>query len=133
MKCGKENETTLAGTKNDSRITRVGKILRFFRIDELPQLWNVIKGEMSIVGPRSLIKEEVKEFSEKVPYFDLRHSIKPGITGWAQINYKHGKEVEDGIEKFQYDRYYIKNLSPILDLHILLETMKVMLFGRGAR
>ena len=133
MKYGKENEINLAGSKNDTRVTRVGKILRFFRIDELPQLWNVIMGEMSIIGPRSLIKEEVDEFSEKVPYFLLRHSIRPGITGWAQINYKHGKEVEDGIEKFKYDLYYIKNLSPVLDLHILLETMKVMLFGRGAR
>ncbi len=133
MENGRENERTLAGSENDPRITRVGKILRFFRIDEIPQLWNVIRGEMSIIGPRSLIEEEVKEFTKKVPYFYLRHSIRPGITGWAQVNYGHGTKVEDGMEKFQYDLYYIKNLSPVLDLQILLETIKVMLFGRGAR
>lgn len=133
MENGRENERTLAGSENDPRITRVGKILRFFRIDEIPQLWNVIRGEMSIIGPRSLIEEEVNEFSKKVPYFYLRHSIRPGITGWAQVNYGHGTKVEDGMEKFQYDLYYIKNLSPILDLQILLRTIKVMLYGKGAR
>lgn len=133
MACGREDERTFAGSKNDPRITRVGKVLRFFRIDEIPQLWNVIKGDLSIIGPRSLIKEEVKEYSEKVPFFFLRYSVKPGITGWAQVNYNHGVKVEDGIEKLQYDLYYIKNLSPILDSHILLKTIKVVLFGRGAR
>lgn len=133
MEDGRENERPLAGSENDPRITRVGKILRFFRIDEIPQFWNVIRGEMSIIGPRSLIEEEVKEFSKKVPYFYLRHSIRPGITGWAQVNYGHGTKVEDGMEKFQYDLYYIKNLSPILDLQILLKTINVMLIGKGAR
>ncbi len=101
MENGRENERSLAGSENDPRITRVGKILRFFRIDEIPQLWNVIRGEMSIIGPRSLIEEEVKEFTKKVPYFYLRHSIRPGITGWAQVNYGHGTKVEDGMEKIQ--------------------------------
>ena len=133
MDCDKESESALAGYKNDPRVTRVGKILRFFRIDEIPQLWNVIRGDMSIIGPRLLIKEEVKVFSEKVPYFYLRHSVKPGITGWAQVHYKHGKKIEDAREKLQYDLFYIKNLSPVLDLHILLKTVKVVLFGRGAR
>jgi lipopolysaccharide/colanic/teichoic acid biosynthesis glycosyltransferase len=88
---------------------------------------------MSIIGPRLLIKEEVREFTENVPYFYLRHSVKPGITGWAQVHYKHGKEIHDATEKLQYDLFYIKNLSLVLDLHILLKTVKVVLFGRGAR
>jgi len=133
MDCGKEDERALAGYKKDPRVTKVGKIIRFFRIDEIPQLWNVMRGDMSIIGPRLLIKEEVREFSENVPYFYLRHSVKPGITGWAQVHYKHGKEIEDATEKLQYDLFYIKNLSLILDLHILLKTVKVVLFGRGAR
>ena len=133
MDRGKESERALAGNKSDPRVTRVGKIIRFFRIDEIPQLWNVLCGDMSMIGPRLLIKDEVKEFSEKVPYFYLRHSVRPGITGWAQVHYKHGKEIEDATEKLQYDLFYIKNLSPLLDLHILLKTIKVVLFGRGAR
>ncbi len=133
MKSGSEEERALSGSENDLRITKTGKILRFFRIDEIPQLWNVLKGNMSIVGPRALIKEEVDEFSEKIPYFSLRHSVKPGITGWAQVNYKHGANIEDGTEKLQFDLFYIKNLSPVLDFHIFLKTMKVVLFGKGAR
>ncbi len=130
---GMEKERKFAVHENDMRITRVGKVLRFFRIDEIPQLWNVIMGHMSIVGPRSLIREEVEEFSKQVPYFFLRHSVKPGITGWAQVNYKHGTEIIDATEKLQYDLYYIKNLSPFLDFLILLKTMSVVLFGKGAR
>ena len=133
MDCGKEDERALAGYKKDPRVTKVGKIIRFFRIDEIPQLWNVMRGDMSIIGPRLLIKEEVREFSENVPYFYLRHSVKPGITGWAQVHYKHGKEIQDATEKLQYDLFYIKNLSLVLDLHILLKTVKVVLFGKGAR
>jgi len=133
MDCGKEDERALAGYKKDPRVTKVGKIIRFFRVDEIPQLWNVMRGDMSLIGPRLLIKEEVREFSESVPYFYLRHSVKPGITGWAQVHYKHGKEIGDATEKLQYDLFYIKNLSPVLDLHILLKTVKVVLFGRGAR
>jgi len=133
MDCGKEDERALASYKKDPRVTKVGKIIRFFRIDEIPQLWNVIRGDMSIIGPRLLIKEEVREFSENVPYFYLRHSVKPGITGWAQVHYKHGNEIEDATEKLQYDLFYIKNLSPVLDLHILLKTVKVVIFGRGAK
>ena len=133
MKSSKEYSGAVAGFENEMMITRVGKILRFFRIDEIPQLWNVIRGDMSIVGPRSLIKEEVDFFAKNVPYFLLRYSVKPGVTGWAQVNYKHGKKIEDAKEKLQYDLYYIKNHSPILDLHVLLKTTKVILFGKGAR
>lgn len=133
MVTGKEKDRKFAGEVNDPRITKVGKFLRKFRIDEIPQLINVLKNDMSLIGPRALIPEEVEEFKVKIPYFDLRHSIKPGITGWAQVNYKHGAKVEDGFEKLQYDLYYIKNLSLFLDFHIVLRTIKVVLFGFGAR
>lgn len=130
---GMEEERERAGFRNDPRITGVGKILRFFRIDEIPQLWNVIKGDMSIVGPRTLMKQEVSRFSSEIPYFYIRHFVKPGITGWAQVHYKHGANAKDATEKLQYDLYYIMNLSPLLDFYIFLLTLKVVLYGRGAR
>ncbi len=133
MKIGTDNDRKFAGQKNDPRITRVGRILRRTRIDEIPQLWNVLKGEMSLIGPRALMCEEVEEFEKKIPYFSLRHSVKPGVTGWAQVNYPHGATVEDALEKLKYDLFYIKNLSPFLDFHILLRTIRVVLFGKGAR
>ncbi|MCX8022462.1 MAG: sugar transferase [Syntrophorhabdaceae bacterium] len=133
MFTGMENDRRFAGQKNDPRITKVGKILRKSRIDELPQLWNVLKGEMNIVGPRALMLEEVETFEKKVPYFSLRHSVKPGVTGWAQVNYPHGVTVEDALEKLKYDLFYIKNVSFFLDLHILLRTVRVMLRMTGAK
>lgn len=133
MKNGMENKREKAGEHDDPRITRVGKYIRKIRIDEIPQMWNVLKKEMSFVGPRALIEEEVSLFEQKIPYFALRHTVKPGITGWAQVNYKHGATLEDGFEKLQYDLWYIKNLSPALDFYIMLKTIKVVLFGRGAR
>lgn len=133
MKVGTDSDRRFAGEKNDPRITRIGKIIRLSRIDEIPQMWNVLGGDMSFIGPRALIEEEVHEFETKVPYFCLRHSVRPGITGWAQVNYKHGARVEDALEKLQYDLFYVKNLSPLLDFHILLRTVKVVLFGKGAR
>lgn len=133
MKIGTENERQFAGNKDDPRITKVGKIIRLMRIDEIPQMWNVLKGQMSFIGPRALMEEEVREFDVKVPYFSLRHSVRPGITGWAQVNYKHGATVEDALEKLQYDLFYIKNLSPFFDFHIILKTVKVVLLGKGAR
>jgi len=133
MKTGLENDRKFAGQKNDPRITRVGKILRLTRFDEVPQLWNVIKRDMSFIGPRALMEEEVKEFTPQIPFFSLRHSIRPGITGWAQVNYPHGAKVEDALAKLEYDLYYIKNLSPLLDLRIFARTVKTVLFGRGAR
>jgi exopolysaccharide biosynthesis polyprenyl glycosylphosphotransferase len=133
MHDGRDGDRRHAGERCDPRITRVGKVIRHFRLDELPQVWNVLKGQMSFIGPRALIQEEVDEFKASIPYFSLRHSITPGITGWAQINYKHGKNREDGLEKLQYDLFYIKNLSPFLDFLILFKTVKVVLFGKGAR
>jgi exopolysaccharide biosynthesis polyprenyl glycosylphosphotransferase len=133
MHTGMEMERASAGRRDDPRITRVGRVLRSCRFDELPQLWNVLKGEMSFIGPRALMEQEVREFEPEIPYFGLRHAIRPGITGWAQVNYPHGATKEDALEKLQYDLYYLKNMSFLLDLHILVRTVRVVLFGKGAR
>jgi sugar transferase (PEP-CTERM system associated) len=119
--------------KNDARVTRVGKFLRNTRIDELPQLYNVLKGEMSFIGPRPERPEFVESLKKEISYYSKRHTIKPGITGWAQVRYPYGATVDDAVEKLSYDLYYIKNLSLLLDSQILFETVKVVLFGRGAR
>ncbi len=119
--------------KNDQRCTRVGTILRKSRLDELPQLLNVLKGDMSLIGPRPERPEFVEKLKEIIPYYSERYFIKPGITGWAQIKYPYGASVEDAIEKLKFDMFYIKNMSPLLDLLIVLETIKVVLFGRGGR
>jgi exopolysaccharide biosynthesis polyprenyl glycosylphosphotransferase len=120
-------------TKDDPRITRVGKFLRKTRIDELPQLFNVLKGDMSLVGPRPERPEFIVKLKKHIPYYSERHFVKPGVTGWAQIRYPYGASVEDAIEKLRYDLYYIKNISLFLDTQIILETAKVMLLGRGGR
>jgi sugar transferase (PEP-CTERM system associated) len=120
-------------TKNDARVTRVGKFIRRTRIDELPQLFNVLEGSMSLVGPRPEREYFVNELVEKIPYFAVRHSVKPGVTGWAQVKYDYGSTVEDAAAKLQYDLYYVKNHSLFLDLLILVETVAVVLTGRGAR
>jgi sugar transferase (PEP-CTERM system associated) len=119
--------------EDDPRITRVGNIIRKLRIDEIPQMINVLKGQMSLVGPRPERPFFVQTLSKKIPYYSLRHSIKPGITGWAQICYSYGDSEEDAIEKLQYDLYYIKNMSVLFDLQIIFESLKVILLGRGAR
>ncbi len=119
-------------TKDDPRVTPVGRWLRLLRLDELPQLFNVVKGEMSIVGPRPERPEFVRTLSEQIPYYRQRHCVKPGITGWAQINYKYGNTIEDTITKLEYDLYYIKNMSLSLDVYIIFHTMKTMLLFRGA-
>jgi len=119
--------------KNDSRITKVGGFIRKVRIDELPQIFNVFKGNMSFVGPRPERPEFVGELSDKIPYFNERHRIKPGITGWAQLSYPYGASEKDSLEKLQYDLYYVKNHSLFLDFLILLQTVEVILFSRGAR
>lgn len=119
--------------KDDPRVTRVGRLIRKLRIDEIPQMINVLKGEMSFVGPRPERPFFVHTLSKKIPYYSLRHSIKPGITGWAQICYSYGDSEEDAIEKLQYDLYYIKNMSALFDLQILFESLKVVLLGKGAR
>jgi len=115
----------------DPRVTRVGRILRKTRIDELPQLLNVFRGDMHFVGPRPERPEFVRELQEKIPYYGLRHMVKPGITGWAQINYGYGRNEEDTVEKLQYDLFYIKNLSVVLDFLVVLETVKAVIKGRG--
>jgi len=118
---------------NDPRTTSVGRIIRKLRIDELPQILNVLKGEMSFVGPRPERPFFVKQLSEEIPYYNVRHSIKPGITGLAQVRYQYGASVEDAIQKLQYDLYYVKNNSLFLDMLILIDTLQVVLFGKGGR
>ena len=117
--------------KNDSRITRVGAFLRKYRLDELPQLYNILKGDMSFIGPRPERPEFVMRLAEKIPYYNERHRVKPGLSGWAQIRYCYGASEEDGYEKLQYDLYYVKNYSILLDTLILLQTVEVVLLGRG--
>lgn len=120
-------------TKNDTRITKVGSFIRKVRIDELPQIYNVLRGDMSFVGPRPERPEFVVMLSEKIPYYSERHHVKPGITGWAQLLYPYGSSEKDAMEKLQFDLYYVKNHSIFLDFLILLQTAEVVLFGRGAR
>jgi lipopolysaccharide/colanic/teichoic acid biosynthesis glycosyltransferase len=119
--------------KDDPRVTAVGRIIRKIRFDELPQLFNVLKGEMSIVGPRPERPEFVEELSAKIPYYRQRHCVRPGITGWAQINYKYGDTLEDTITKLEYDLFYIKNMSLTLDTYIIFHTVKAMLLSRGSQ
>lgn len=118
---------------NDSRVTRVGAIIRKIRVDELPQIFNVLKGDMSFVGPRPERPQFVVTLCEKIPYYEERHRVKPGITGWAQLLYPYGSSEKDAAEKLQYDLYYVKNHSLFLDFLILLQTAEVVLFGKGAR
>ncbi|NPU84335.1 MAG: sugar transferase [Syntrophaceae bacterium] len=133
MTAGTDSMRENAGREDDPRITRVGGVIRKYRLDELPQFWNVLRGDMCLVGPRALMEEEVEEFERKVSYFSLRHFIRPGISGWAQINYPHGATVEDALAKLEYDLYYMKNASISLDLYILLRTVRTMLLARGGK
>jgi sugar transferase (PEP-CTERM system associated) len=119
--------------KNDDRITRVGKFIRMVRIDELPQTWCVLKGEMSFVGPRPERPEFVADLERQLPYFAERHMVKPGITGWAQVNFPYGASIDDARQKLEYDLYYAKNYTPFLDILILLQTIRVVLWPEGAR
>jgi sugar transferase (PEP-CTERM system associated) len=119
--------------KGDARVTRVGAVIRMLRIDELPQLFNVLRGDMSFVGPRPERPFFVRELEREIPYYSSRHTVKPGITGWAQIRYPYGASVEDARHKLQFDLYYAKNHSLFLDLIILLQTAQVVLLGKGAR
>jgi sugar transferase (PEP-CTERM system associated) len=120
-------------TQDDPRVTSVGKFIRKIRFDELPQIVNVLRGEMSIVGPRPERPEFVKTLTQKIPYYRQRHCIRPGITGWAQINFKYGDTLEDTVTKLEYDLYYIKNMTPGLDIYIIFHTAKAMLLSRGAQ
>jgi sugar transferase (PEP-CTERM system associated) len=127
------NGTPIWAASNDDRTTRVGKVIRKLRIDEIPQFWNILKGEMNFVGPRPERPHFVKQLANEIPYFEHRHLVAPGLTGWAQIKYPYGASVSDAIQKLQYDLYYIKNQSLTLDLVIVFETIKTVLFGRGGR
>jgi lipopolysaccharide/colanic/teichoic acid biosynthesis glycosyltransferase len=115
----------------DNRITRVGRFLRATRIDEFPQLWNVLHGEMSLIGPRAEWDRLVEDYERQIPCYYFRHLVKPGITGWAQVNYPYGASVEDTLRKLEYDLYYIRHFSFLLDASIVLKTIHVMIFGKG--
>jgi exopolysaccharide biosynthesis polyprenyl glycosylphosphotransferase len=119
--------------KNDPRVTRLGEFLRKSRIDELPQFFNILKGDMSLVGPRPERPEFVEKLKIIIPYYSERHVVRPGVTGWAQVRYPYGASVEDALEKLRYDLYYIKYISPLFDFMIILDTIKVVLFRRGGR
>jgi lipopolysaccharide/colanic/teichoic acid biosynthesis glycosyltransferase len=120
-------------TKNDPRVTRVGRFIRKLRIDELPQAWSVLKGEMSFVGPRPERPEFVSDLEDLLTYYAERHMVKPGITGWAQINYPYGASMDDSRHKLEYDLYYAKNYTPFLDMLIILQTIRVVIWHDGAR
>lgn len=133
MKIDAEKNGAQWAKQKDNRITKVGKLIRKCRIDELPQIFNVLKGEMSFVGPRPERPEFVEGFEKRIPYYRERHRVKPGITGWAQLCYPYGASEHDTIQKLQYDLYYVKNYSLFLDLSIMLNTVEVILWGKGAR
>ena len=118
---------------NDPRVTSVGRVLRRYFIDELPQLINVLKGDMSLVGPRPERPYFVDQFAREIPFYAARHSVNPGVTGWAQVRYRYGASKEDAVQKFQYDLYYVKNHSLVFDLMVLLQTVEVVLFRIGSR
>ena len=133
MRVDAEQSGPVWASKGDSRTTRVGRVIRKIRVDEIPQFWNILKGEMSFVGPRPERPHFVAQLAEEIPFYEQRHLIAPGLTGWAQIKYPYGASIEDARQKLQYDLFYIKNQSLILDAIILFETIKIILFGRGAQ
>lgn len=133
MRVDAEKDGPVWAVTGDDRVTRVGKIIRQIRVDEIPQFWNIIKGEMSFVGPRPERQHFISTLAEEVPFYDHRHLVTPGLTGWAQIKYPYGASVDDARQKLQYDLYYIKNQSLALDLVIVFETVKIVLFGKGGR
>ncbi|HEX5765430.1 MAG TPA: sugar transferase, partial [Woeseiaceae bacterium] len=116
-----------------ARVTQVGRFIRQYRLDELPQLFNILRGNMSLIGPRPERPEFVQDLQKVIPYYSVRHTVKPGLTGWAQLRYTYGATEEDALEKLQYELYYIKNHSLLLDILILLQTVEVVLWGKGAR
>ena len=131
----KNSQTSQAkyATHEQDRILKVGRIIRPYRLDELPQFFNVLKGDMSVVGPRPEQIDFAREYSQKIPFYDFRHIVKPGITGWAQIKYKYSSSVEEAKEKLSYDLYYVKNRTIFLDLKIMLHTLEAIIFRRGAK
>ena len=133
MRQDAEREGAVWAQENDDRVTRFGKLIRKFRIDELPQLWNVLKGDMSLVGPRPERPVFVEELAETIPFYQIRHDVKPGITGWAQVCYPYGASQEDALRKLEYDLYYMKNLSIPMDLLVVFMTVKTVLCKKGSR
>ena len=133
MRMDAEKDGPVWAQDGDDRATRVGRIIRRIRVDEIPQFWNILRGEMNFVGPRPERPHFIKQLAEEIPYYEQRHLIAPGLTGWAQIKYPYGASVEDARQKLQYDLYYIKNQSLLLDAAILFETIKTIIFSRGAR
>ena len=133
MRTDAEKNGAVWAMKSDPRVTKVGRFIRKTRIDELPQLWNVLKGEMSLIGPRPERPEFVEELEKQIPFYSLRHAVKPGVTGWAQVCYPYGSSVDDARRKLEYDLYYAKNMSILLDIRIILKTIGVILFPKGAR
>jgi sugar transferase (PEP-CTERM system associated) len=131
MRPDAEKDGAKWASKNDNRVTSIGAFIRKYRIDELPQLLNVVKGDMSFVGPRPERPEFVEQLKREVPYYNQRHNVKPGLAGWAQLNYPYGASVKDSLEKLKFDLYYVKHQSLLLDLLILLRTTEVVLFGKG--
>jgi sugar transferase (PEP-CTERM system associated) len=133
MRQDAEQGTPVWACTEDERVTRVGRFIRKTRLDELPQLWNVLRGDMSFVGPRPERPFFVEQLAAQVPFYEQRHAVKPGITGWAQVKYRYGASLADSLEKLRYDLYYVKHLSLLFDLTILFDTVKVVLFAKGAR
>jgi len=131
MRHDAEKDGAKWATANDARVTKIGSFIRKFRIDELPQIWNVFRGEMSFIGPRPERSQFVDQLNREIPYYDQRHNVKPGLTGWAQLNYPYGASVEDSMEKLKFDLYYVKHQSFMLDMLILIRTVEVILFGKG--
>jgi len=132
MRTDAEQGTPIWARDGDERVTRVGRVIRLTRLDELPQFWNVLRGNMSFVGPRPERPFFVAELAKAIPFYQQRHAVKPGLTGWAQVKYRYGSSLEDATEKLRYDLYYIKHLSVFFDLTIVFDTVKVVLFGKGA-
>ncbi len=133
MRVDAEKDGPVWASKGDDRTTRVGRIMRKIRVDEIPQFWNILSGEMSFVGPRPERPHFVAQLAQEIPYYEQRHLIAPGLTGWAQIKYPYGASIEDARQKLQYDLFYIKNYGLVFDAIILFETVKIILFGRGAQ
>lgn len=133
MRVDAEQDGPVWASKDDHRMTRVGRIIRKIRVDEIPQFWNILRGEMAFVGPRPERPHFVAQLAEQVPYYEQRHLIAPGLTGWAQIKYPYGSSIEDARHKLEYDLFYIKNHTLLFDIIILFETFKIILFGRGAQ
>ena len=131
INCLSNNGQDIYTRKNDPRVTRLGWWLRKLRFDELPQLFNVLRGQMSLIGPRAEWVRCAERYEKAIPFYHFRHLVKPGITGWAQVNYPYGESDEDAIEKLKYDLYYIRNYSLTLDAMIVLKTVHTMLFRKG--